>query len=138
MSQESIKNPHTSDVNFALKTIWDYQIRKVKFRGICFKQDTVSFLHKKVVYLYIFLCELDSWSNDLNTCFILGYCLFGAVKLIKKADPDKYNYSGYGIGFDSCSEFSWTDGSIEGPTKDLDNEKLNILLILQNKEKDLY
>ena len=32
--------------------------------------------------------------------------LFGAVKLTKNADPDKYSYSGYGIGFNSCSLFS--------------------------------
>ena len=28
---------------------------------------------------------------------------FGAVKLIKNADQDKYKYNGYGTGFDSCS-----------------------------------
>ena len=27
-------------------------------------------------------------------------CLFGAVKLTKNADPVKYSYSEYGIGFD--------------------------------------
>ena len=27
-------------------------------------------------------------------------CLFEAVKFSKNADPDKYSYSGYGIGFD--------------------------------------
>ena len=38
--------------------------------------------------------------------------MFGAVKLTKDADPDKYKYSGYGIGFDLRSEFSFTDGSM--------------------------
>ena len=32
--------------------------------------------------------------------------MFGAVKLTKNANPNKYSYSGYGIGFDSCSLFS--------------------------------
>ena len=32
-------------------------------------------------------------------------CLFGAVKLTKNADIDKYKYSGYGIGFDSRGTF---------------------------------
>ena len=27
-------------------------------------------------------------------------------------DPGKYKYSGYGIGFNSHSQFSWTDGSV--------------------------
>ena len=32
--------------------------------------------------------------------------------LTKNADPDKYKYSGYSIGFDSRSKFSLDDGSI--------------------------
>ena len=38
--------------------------------------------------------------------------LFGSVKLTTNADPDKYKYSVYGIGFDSRSEFSFADGSM--------------------------
>ena len=41
--------------------------------------------------------------KDLNTDLTLGNCLFGAVKLNKNADPDTYEHSGYGIGFDSHS-----------------------------------
>ena len=33
--------------------------------------------------------------------------LFGAVKLTKNADIDKYGYSGYGIGFDRHGSFSF-------------------------------
>ena len=49
--------------------------------------------------------------RNLNTDFTLSNCLFGSVKLTKNADLDKYKYRGYGIGLDSCSEFSFTDGS---------------------------
>ena len=38
--------------------------------------------------------------------FTLGDWLFGAVKLTKNADPDKYGYSDYGIGFEAGSNFS--------------------------------
>ena len=38
--------------------------------------------------------------------------MFGSVKLTKNADPDKYKYSGYGIGFGSLSEFLLNDGSV--------------------------
>ena len=38
--------------------------------------------------------------------------MFGAVKLTKNADPDKYKYSGYGIGYDLQSEFLLPDGSM--------------------------
>ena len=37
--------------------------------------------------------------------------MFGGVKLAKNCYPDKYVYSGYGIRFDSLSEFSLSDGS---------------------------
>ena len=43
--------------------------------------------------------------RNLNAEFTLNNWLFGSVKLTKKADLDKYVYSGYGIGFDSRSEF---------------------------------
>ena len=32
--------------------------------------------------------------------------MLGYVKITINADPDKSSYSGYGIGFDSCSHFS--------------------------------
>ena len=41
--------------------------------------------------------------------FYIKNCLFGSVKLTINADPDKYNCSGNGVGFDSLSEFSFTD-----------------------------
>ena len=44
--------------------------------------------------------------KDFNKGFTLANCLFGAVKVTNSADPDKYKYSGYGIGFDSRSQFS--------------------------------
>ena len=37
----------------------------------------------------------------------LENCLFGAAKLIKNADIDKYGYSGYGIGFDRHGSFDF-------------------------------
>ena len=36
--------------------------------------------------------------------------MFGSVKLIKNPDIDKYEYSGYGIGFDRRGQFSFGDG----------------------------
>ena len=52
------------------------------------------------MHLFI-LYEPDTWKRGLNTDFILGSCLFGAVKLTKNVDLDKYGYSGNGIGFDA-------------------------------------
>ena len=45
-----------------------------------------------------------------NTTIIdptLEFCLFGAVTLTKNTNIDKYGYSGYGIGFDRRSSFSF-------------------------------
>ena len=39
-----------------------------------------------------------------------GNSLFGAVKLLKNADIDKYKYSGYGIGFDLKENCSYPTG----------------------------
>lgn len=41
----------------------------------------------------------------LNTKLKLGDCLFRAVKLTKNADPNKYEYSNYVIGFDLCLQY---------------------------------
>ena len=43
----------------------------------------------------------------------LKNCLFGAVTLTKNADIDKYGYSGYGIGFDRRSSFTFPGGGFD-------------------------
>ena len=65
--------------------------------------------------------------------------LFGGVKLAKNADPDKYLCTGYGIGFDSRSEFLFTDGIMGkngiifgigmSSSAHIDNKKKDILII---------
>ena len=112
MSGEKIKKSTYFRCCFFPKLIGDYLFNNiVTFKGIYLKQDNVSFLHKNIVSLYIFY-ELDIWSKSLNTDFTLGNSLFGAMKLNKNVDPNKYRNIGYGIGFDSRPEFSWTDGSM--------------------------
>ena len=96
------------DTDFSPEYDSSYEI--VTFKGVCLKQKNLSFLHKNVVNLYI-SHTLDKWSKDLDTNFTLSNCLFVAVNLTKNADPDKSKYSGYGLGFDSCSQFLWKDGS---------------------------
>ena len=57
-------------------------------------------------------CTLSPWLWHLDIDFTLKSCFFRSTKLTKNNDSDKYKYSGYGIGFDSRSEFSFTDGSM--------------------------
>ena len=54
--------------------------------------------------------ELDTWSRDLSSKFILGDCLVQAMKLTENFDRDKYGYTCYGIGFDAHSQFSLPTG----------------------------
>ena len=68
------------------------------------------------------------WSRHVNTDFTLKDCLFGSVKLIKNADPDKYKYSGSGITFNSRSESSLPEGSIGKNVIIFDNTKKDILI----------
>ena len=42
----------------------------------------------------------------------LKNCLFGAITFTKNADINKYGYSGYGIGFDRKSSFTFPGGGM--------------------------
>ena len=61
---------------------------------------------------YFIVDESDSWPRNFDTDFTLGGCLFGEVKPTKNADLDKYSHSGYGIGFDTCGEYSVPVGNV--------------------------
>ena len=87
------------------KTGLDNSRIRLEFKGSCLKQDKTLSTPNNVVDLYI-VYELNIWWQDLNAEFTLKDCLFGAVKLIKNANPNKYSYWGYGIRFDSGSTFS--------------------------------
>ena len=81
--------------------------------------------------------ELNTWSKNLNVDFTLQDCLFGAVKLTTNADADKYFYSAYGVGFDSCllfllTNFDWGKYSItfvedDSSSLHIDDHKKDIL-----------
>ena len=105
---ETIKPPATSDNS--LSPLIDYLGNKtrVKFTGSCLKQPKVSHTHDTIVNIFIVyeLSASGSYTADLT----LKNSLFRAVSLTKNADIDKYRYSGYGIGFDRKSTFSFPNG----------------------------
>ena len=82
----------------------------ITFNGHCYIKTSIS-IPKNVINLYI-SWTLTPWLKNLNTDFTLNNCFFGTARLTKNVDPDKYKYSREGIGFDSRSEFSFTDGSM--------------------------
>ena len=69
------------------------------------QQPKISYTHEKVANIYI-VYELGA-SSPRRDDPTLKSCLFGAVILTKNADIDKYQYSGYRIGFDRKSSFSF-------------------------------
>ena len=72
----------------------------------------------------------------MNTDFTLGNYLFWSVKLIKNADPDKYIYTGYGIGFNSRSEFLLPD-TTTGKNVIIFGADMSSLVHIDNKGKDI-
>ena len=108
LSAESIKPPTTSDNSLTPALNYYVTKTKVKFTGSCLKQLKVSYIHGKVVNIYI-VYELGASSSHINDP-TLKNCLFGAATLTKNADIDKYGYSGYGIGFDRRRRFSFPGG----------------------------
>ena len=78
---------------------------RVKFEGDCLKQDKVTYNHGTIIHIFYGL-----YTHTISSSVTLKNCLFGSVKLTKKADIDKYKYSGYGIRFDSRGKFSHTSG----------------------------
>ena len=109
MSEENIKNITKSDSNFTPTFVDHHFLPATYFNGDCLINN-IS-MPKKVINICISYTRTP-WLRNSNTDFTLNNCLFGSVKLTKNADPDKYKYSGYGIGFDSCSELLFIDGGM--------------------------
>ena len=63
---------------------------------------------QKTVNIY-FVYELGASSSHKNDLTVKN-CSFAAVTLTNNTDIDKYGYSGYGIGFDRRSIFSFSGG----------------------------
>ena len=123
MSDENIKAPNNS-----LATIVKYTGKRVylKFKGSCLKQDEITFNHEKAVNIYI---VYDLKSNLKNFDPIFQNCLFGAIKLTKNNDIDKYKYSGYCTGFDS-------KGIIDYSCYVFNMIKINTIKLLNNSVLD--
>ena len=99
LPDEKIFSTATSTDKSATKTIHDNARIKVGFNGDLLTQNQITYNHGSLVNIYI-VFEITKTNTKISN-IALENCLFGAVKLIKNADVDKYKYSGYGIGFNS-------------------------------------
>ena len=108
LSSESIKPPTTSNNSLA-PAINNYGTKtRVKFTGSCLQQSKISYTHGKIVNIYV-VYELGAASSNIKDP-TLKNCLSGTVTLTKNININKYGYSGYGIGFDRRSSFSFPGG----------------------------
>ena len=84
------------------------------------------------IYLVFELAASSSHDKDPT----MKNCLFGAVTLSKNADIEKYKYSGYGIGFDRKSSFSFPSGGF-GQNVLIFGTYMSTSIHIDNKKKDI-
>ena len=108
LSAESIKPPATSDNSLTPALNYYGTKTRVKFTESCLKQPKISYTHEKVVNIYI-VYELGASSSSDSDTTPKNY-LFVAVTLTENAYIEKYKYSGYGIGFERRTSFSFPGG----------------------------
>ena len=145
LSNESIKSPTRSDNSLNPRLSYNGTKIRVQFTGSCLKQPKFTFTHKKIVNIYI-VYELGA-STFHSSDPTIKNCLFGAVTLTKNADIEKYKYSGYGIGLDRRSSFSFPSGGFGQNVLDfgadmsssihVDNKKKDILILGRGPTKGL-
>ena len=133
LSDKTIKPPATS--NNSLTLLIDYYGAKsrVKFTGNCLKQPKISYTQGATVNTYTVyeMGASDSHNNDPKL-----KNLFGPVNLTKNADFEKYGYSGYGIGFDRRSRFSFPAGGF-GQNVLIFGVDMSSSAHIDNKKKDI-
>ena len=145
LSDEDIAAPTTTDYSLNPQLSYFSTKTRVEFKESCLKQDKITYDHGKVVNIYIFY-EIGK-DYDISIYPKLENCLFGAVVLIKRADIDKYKYSGHGIWFDRKGFFSHpSDGTgrnviifgvdMISSTK-IDNKKNDILILCKGPTQGL-
>ena len=109
LSNETITPYVTSDNS--LTPCIDYYGTKIRlqFNKSCLKQPNKLTYDKGCIVNVYIVYERGASSSNVSDPIIKN-CLFDAVTLTKNADIDKYKYSGYGIGFDRISSFSFPGG----------------------------
>ena len=75
------------------------------------QQKTITYNYEKVVNIYV-VYEITNFKYNNNP--ILTNALFGAIKITKNADIEKYKYSGYELGSDCEISYNHSSGGIGG------------------------
>ena len=134
LSAESMKLPTPSDNSHTPKLNYYLTKTRVKLNGNCLQQSEISYTHSTTVNIYI-VYELGASRSHNNDPTLKSY-LFGAVTLTKNANIDKYGYSGYGVGFDRRSGFSFPSGGF-GQNVLIFGVDMSSSAHIDNKKKDI-
>ena len=134
LSNESIKSPTTYDNSLNPRLGYYGTKIRIQFTGSCLKKSKFTFTHEKIVNIYI-VYELGASTSHSSDPTIKNV-LFGAVTLTKNADIEKYKYSGYGIGFDRRSSFSFPDHEF-GQNVLIFGADMSSSIHTDNKKKDI-
>ena len=78
----------------------------VYLSGNHFQQNKVIIPNNNNAINIYCVCKLDPIASSRDTTFTIQNALFGAMEITKNTDTSKYNYKGYGIGFDEGGTFS--------------------------------
>ena len=145
MSDESIEPPAAPDTSLSPLIYYLGDKIRLKFNEGCLKQPKLTYTHGKTGNIYI-VYELGA-SSSFNDDPTLRNSLFGAVKLTKNADIDKYWYSGYGVGFDRKRSFSFSGIGFDqnviifvvymSSSFHVDNKGKNILILAKGSTQGL-
>ena len=101
----------------ALGTIGDVVLSKpikpmhviFKGKGTLVQNDNGIIAGGPIINIYI-VYKTSPKITDSN--FVFKNCLFAAIKIANttNSNTDKWQYSGYGVGFDSTGSFTYPDG----------------------------
>ena len=135
LSDETI-TPYATSNNSLTPWINNYGTKiRLKCNKSYLKQsNNLTYDNGHIVNVYI-VYELGvSSSSDSDPA--LKNCLFGAVILTKNADIEKYGCSGFGIGFDRRSSFSFAGGGF-GQNVLIFGADMSSSAHIDNKKKDI-
>ena len=130
LSDETIKtvnNLHSS-ANYVNEKL------RLKFEGSCLAQTKATYAHKSIVNIYI-VYEIGATTRNSDDPKLTN-SLFGAVTLVKNSDFSKIGNTGYGIGFDRGTTFSFR-GDGFGYNVLIFGVDMSSLSHIDNKKKDI-
>ena len=89
-----------------------------------------------MVNIYI-VYVINLWPFNVSKDFTIGNSLFGAFKLTKTTNLDKYKHSGCDIGFDAHGSFLLSDDSGFYKNMIICGVEMSSLVHSDNKKKDI-